>query len=80
MIKERETFLLLLNKHLVFFSTECLIARQGTKPRTQRGIRWLLPSKNSQSRTGRNVNAYMLWEAQCYICVQGIRKSYKRDI
>lgn len=32
MIKERETFLLLLNKHLVFFSTECLIARQALNP------------------------------------------------
>lgn len=45
---QRGTFLLLLDKYLVFLSTEHLITCQATKPRTQRGISWFLPLKNSQ--------------------------------
>lgn len=54
MIKEKVTFLLLLDKYLVF-STECLITCQETKSRIQREIRWFLPSENSQPSVGKNI-------------------------
>lgn len=47
-------FLLLLDKYLVL-PTECLITCQATKSRLQRGIRWFLPSKNSQPSIGERV-------------------------
>lgn len=77
---QRGTFLLLLDKYLVFLSTERLITWQATKPRTRRGISWFLLLKNLQPNVGKSIKTYMLWEAQYYRCVHHIRKSRKRDM
>lgn len=72
-------FLLLLDKYFVL-PTECLITCQVTKSRIQRGIRWFLPSKNSQPSIGKSIKSYMLRGASDYLCIQDIRKSNKRGI